>query len=43
MLTYRVGSDKPGEMMPELGRALVHKEGLEVLERWIAGLSGGCS
>ncbi|ANI17748.1 hypothetical protein A9C11_28820 [Pseudomonas citronellolis] len=43
VLTYRVGSDKPGEMMPELGRALVHKEGLEVLERWIAGLAGGCS
>ncbi|KAF1052830.1 MAG: hypothetical protein GAK43_01727 [Stenotrophomonas maltophilia] len=43
VLTYRVGSDKPGEMMPELGRSLVHREGLELLERWIAQLPGNCT
>lgn len=42
VLSYRVGSDKPGDMMPELGRTLVHREGLEMLNRWIASLSGDC-
>ena len=36
------GSDKPGDMMPELGRTLVHREGLELLNRWIASLPGDC-
>jgi uncharacterized repeat protein (TIGR03806 family) len=42
VLSYRVGSDKPGDMMPELGRTLVHREGLEMLNRWIASLPGDC-
>ncbi|WP_193452969.1 SO2930 family diheme c-type cytochrome [Pseudomonas nitroreducens] len=42
VLSYRVGSDKPGDMMPELGRTLVHREGLELLNRWIASLPGDC-
>lgn len=42
VLSYRVGSDRPGDMMPELGRALVHREGLEILNRWIGSLPGDC-
>jgi len=36
-------SNKPDEMMPELGRALVHAEGIELISSWIATLSGDCS
>jgi uncharacterized repeat protein (TIGR03806 family) len=43
ILTYRVGSDDPGAMMPELGRSLVHEEGLALLEEWIDGMGGACS
>lgn len=42
VLIYRVDSTDPSVMMPELGRSVVHKEGLEVLTRWIASLDGGC-
>jgi hypothetical protein len=35
-------SIKPDEMMPELGRALVHSEGLALIEDWIAGMDGNC-
>ncbi len=43
ILVYRMRSAKPDEMMPELGRALVHEEGVELISQWIASLSGGCS
>jgi uncharacterized repeat protein (TIGR03806 family) len=43
ILTYRVASKDPGAMMPELGRSLVHEEGLALLEEWVAGLEGGCA
>ncbi|WP_337058570.1 SO2930 family diheme c-type cytochrome [Pseudomonas sp. USHLN015] len=42
VLTYRVESTDPSVMMPELGRSSVHREGLDLLERWIAGLPGAC-
>jgi hypothetical protein len=29
--------------MPELGRSLVHAEGVSLIRGWIAALSGGCS
>ncbi|MET1078513.1 MAG: SO2930 family diheme c-type cytochrome [Pseudomonas sp.] len=42
VLSYRVQSVDPSVMMPELGRSTVHREGVEVLNRWIAQLPGGC-
>jgi hypothetical protein len=38
----RVGSSEPGTMMPELGRSLVHAEGLALLTNWIARMDGRC-
>jgi len=35
-------STNPGIMMPELGRKLVHKEGVELRKRWIASIKGTC-
>lgn len=42
ILLYRMASDKPDEMMPELGRSLVHQEGLKLMRDWIGSLPGGC-
>lgn len=38
ILMYRVGSTDPGVMMPELGRSLVHQEGIELVRKWIADM-----
>jgi len=35
ILTYRMESTDPGIMMPELGRKMVHEEGLALVKRWI--------
>jgi len=35
ILIYRYNSTDPGIMMPELGRTLVHEEGLELISNWI--------
>jgi uncharacterized repeat protein (TIGR03806 family) len=35
ILVYRLQSTDPGEMMPELGRSVVHREGLELIREWI--------
>lgn len=42
ILHYRMQSREPDEMMPELGRSLVHREGLELISSWISGLPGTC-
>ena len=39
ILTFRMKSEDPGVMMPELGRKLIHKEGVAVIEEWIASLN----
>ncbi len=36
ILYFRINSDHPGIMMPELGKRLVHKEGAELIRQWIA-------
>ena len=38
ILIYRMASTEPGVMMPELGRTLVHAEGLDLVRRYIASL-----
>ncbi len=35
ILYFRMESDDPGIRMPELGRQLAHKEGLEIIKSWI--------
>lgn len=42
ILLYRMRSEEPDEMMPELGRSLIHAEGIELISRWIAEMSGSC-
>ena len=42
ILLYRMEHDDPAIMMPELGRALSHEEGVAVIRQWIAALTGDC-
>ena len=39
ILHYRMLSNDPGIMMPELGRVMQHKEGLILIEEWIAQMN----
>lgn len=36
ILLFRIQSTNPGIMMPELGRTLVHEEGVEIIREWIS-------
>ncbi|MCE2894509.1 MAG: hypothetical protein LW721_08715 [Flammeovirgaceae bacterium] len=36
ILQFRIESTHPGIMMPEVGRKLVHTEGVELVRKWIA-------
>jgi uncharacterized repeat protein (TIGR03806 family) len=36
ILWYRMAATDPGIMMPELGRKMVHTEGVELIKNWIA-------
>jgi uncharacterized repeat protein (TIGR03806 family) len=42
ILVHRMLSTEPDVAMPELGRALVHTEGVELIRDWIAALEGSC-
>lgn len=42
ILSYRLHSVEPAVMMPEIGRSLVHREGVALVDRWINSLSGKC-
>jgi uncharacterized repeat protein (TIGR03806 family) len=42
ILVYRIESTNPEIMMPELGRALVHQEGVDLIRAWVAQLPGNC-
>lgn len=42
ILLYRMLTDDPGAMMPELGRSVIHQEGVELVRDWIASLAGDC-
>ena len=42
ILLYRMESSELDEMMPELGRSLVHEEGVALIRDWIAGMGGDC-
>lgn len=36
ILVYRMESTDPGAMMPEIGRGLIHREGVDLIKAWIA-------
>ena len=38
ILLYRMASREPGVMMPELGRSLTHKQGLELIRQYLAAM-----
>jgi len=38
ILLYRMESVRPKEMMPEIGRAIPHQEGIALVREWIASL-----
>lgn len=38
IIMYRIQSTDPGIMMPELGKRLVHAEGVELIREWIAAM-----
>jgi uncharacterized repeat protein (TIGR03806 family) len=38
ILAFRMASGEPGVMMPELGRALIHEEGVALIRDWIRAM-----
>jgi len=42
IITFRMKSNDPAIMMPELGRSVVHQEGLALIAQWIDALEGQC-
>jgi uncharacterized repeat protein (TIGR03806 family) len=38
ILTFRISSLDPGIMMPELGKRMTHREGVELVREWIAAM-----
>jgi uncharacterized repeat protein (TIGR03806 family) len=38
ILAFRIASTHPGVMMPELGKRLVHEEGVALIRAWIAAM-----
>ena len=42
ILSFRMATNDPGMIMPELGRSLVHREGLALVSDWINSLEGQC-
>jgi len=42
ILSFRLDTSDPSMMMPELGRSLVHAEGVALVSSWIAQLEGEC-
>ena len=42
IMSFRLSSRDPAEMMPEIGRTLVHKEGVTLIDKWINSMTGTC-
>lgn len=42
ILTFRMEHSDPAIAMPELGRSVVHTEGVGLVREWIAGMNGDC-
>ncbi|MCW3126157.1 MAG: hypothetical protein JWO03_1815 [Bacteroidetes bacterium] len=41
IMPFRMASTDAGIKMPELGRSMVHQEGVDLITKWIASLPGG--
>ncbi|WP_368561576.1 SO2930 family diheme c-type cytochrome [Pseudoxanthomonas sp. UTMC 1351] len=42
ILAFRMDSDDPSVMMPELGRSVIHREGVALIREWIQAQQGSC-
>ncbi|MEM8771218.1 MAG: SO2930 family diheme c-type cytochrome [Pseudomonadota bacterium] len=42
ILAFRMETTEPAAMMPELGRALAHDEGVALINEWITAMEGTC-
>lgn len=42
ILLWRMQTTDPGARMPEIGRSLVHAEGVDLIRKWIADQPGEC-
>ena len=42
ILVHRMTSEEPKIMMPEIGRTITHKEGIELIRAWLGSLHGTC-
>lgn len=42
VVIYRMDSTDPSVMMPELGRSVVHREGVQLIREWIDAQQGNC-
>lgn len=42
ILTYRMESNDPSVAMPELGRSIIHEEGVTLIKQWIEQMQGKC-
>lgn len=42
IFVFRMQTNDPGKMMPELGRAVAHEEGAALIAQWIAEMAGTC-
>ena len=42
LLYFRISTDDKTEMMPNIGRSLIHTEGLQLIEDWINSLEPTC-
>ena len=43
ILLYRMESLRAKEMMPEIGRSVIHEEGIALVREWLASLQGSCT
>lgn len=42
ILAFRMDSDDPSVMMPELGRSVIHRQGVALIREWIQAQQGSC-
>lgn len=42
IMLFRITTNDPALMMPEIGRAVTHEEGAGLVGKWIAAMGGGC-
>lgn len=42
ILAFRMQSSEPKIMMPEIGRTIVHQEGVALIREWLRSIAGNC-